>query len=564
MKYLFACIAIVLGVSGLAIRASYPDLGSDVPVLYWVTDRNPARADQVAGFHRWLIANGHCTEVRVTTAQELQDLLDGLAPTLLDDMVAAQPELGRLLDKESPDTSLLPAIVLVPLLEMRIDTANSDDVKQTIQSVSGVGGDVMDVLFGSGLRKFESMGVLVDLTEDANAMGFGVDQTYPSLAPEITIDGRQFAFPCNANSDFLWVNPRLFEDNAIPAPPKRWTLEEFESLGVAFCAAANRAGERRQVFFLDRMPFEIVARSLGVSVFNETMTASTLDDPGYAEMLDLAWRWMYDLNILPTPDDEDSFSVSQGYKGAKLQLFGAGNYAMVLGGRYFLLQFRAFEALGEFAAVEIPHGGFPNTNAESRLATIYKGSEHPELAKLFLAYLTSEGYNRMIVDSADALPPNPAFTQDTAYLRPPDHPKEWGVHGVAAEAALSLAVANEYSPFVLPTVVVREVEFVRDEFLIGRLTSAQAAARTAAVIDQEIRREIARKPGLRPEYDRRLSLQERIDARKAKGERIPENWVLNPFLRAYYGHTDRLTAPEPVSIESDISELANPAVGGSA
>lgn len=545
MKQLFIGIALCLAVSAIAIRASFPDVASDVPVLYWVTDRNPARPAQVNGFHRWLLTNGHCTEARLESAGDVAALLDGIAPTLLDDILAVQPHLSPLLVEEDPDLSLLPVVVRVPMCEVRVDTANRDNVKQTIQSVSGVGSDVMDVIMGRDLRMFQAMGVLEDVTEDAEPLGFGLAQTYASVEPELTVDGRQYGFPCNVSSDFLWVNTALFHDLGMDPPPRRWTLQEFERIGIAFCERANAGRERREVFFLDRMPFEIVARSLGASLFNETMTVCVLDDQRYAQMLDLSRRWMYELNILPTPDDEDAFSTAQGFKGAKLQLFGAGNYAMVLGGRYFLLEFRKFEAKDAFTAVEPPHGGFPNTNVESRIATVYRGSKHPELAKLFLAYLASESYNAMIVRDGDALPPNPAFATGRAYLEPPDFPHEWGVHGPAADAAVTLAVANEYSPFVLPSVVDREMAFVRDEFLIGRLTSQEVAKRTAAVINREIEREVRRKPDLRPAYEAGLALQGHIDARKQAGQPIPANWVVNPFLQRYYRHLGALGPDEP-------------------
>ena len=62
MKYLFLIIALLLGVLSVGTYLSFPGIKSDVPVIYWMTDRNAARDMQVEGFHQWLVDNGHVTD----------------------------------------------------------------------------------------------------------------------------------------------------------------------------------------------------------------------------------------------------------------------------------------------------------------------------------------------------------------------------------------------------------------------------------------------------------------------------------------------------------------------
>ena len=97
MKYVFAVVAAILIASSFAIYASFPTVATDVPTIYWVTDQNPARVEQVRGFHQWLKDNGHTT----------------------------------------PDGE--------PAVQLLLDQRNRDPRKQIIQGVSGVGGDVMDI-----------------------------------------------------------------------------------------------------------------------------------------------------------------------------------------------------------------------------------------------------------------------------------------------------------------------------------------------------------------------------------------------------------------------------------
>ncbi len=494
MKLLFCTLLLVLVLASVGIRWSFPDVQTDRPVIYWVTEKNPARELQVETFHAWLIKNGH-----------------------VDD---------------SGD----------PIVELRLDVANMGRTKQLIQSVSGVAADLMDT-YDASIRLFDAMDVLVDLTEDAKAMGFDPSQTYPAIEPSITIDGRQVRYPANVDAAMMWVNVDALRRFGFEPPVSPWTWEEFEALGLAFRDAANPPGtqpnERR--FLASDIPAERLYRTTGLSVFNETLTACVLNDPKYIKTLETKKRWVYDINIMPTPDDRAAFVSQQGFGGANPQLFANGNYVMVEGGRWLLIQFRHFGQLGGLKVVEFPHDGFRCTTIQARGVVVYAGSRHPELAKLFLAYLASDDYNSLIVADADALPPNPRFTRTEAFLRPPDYPNEWQAHGAFVEAAETIAVGFVTSPYVLPTVVNRERRYYEELFMNGKLTAAEAARLTVIRIDEKIASELSRKPELAEAYAADVAIQHEIDALKAAGRSIPAGLIKNPFHLAYYRRTGRLS-----------------------
>ena len=499
MKYLFAASLAVLLLCSVGLRLSYPDVSSDRPVLYWITDKNPARAEQVEAFERWLVDNGHTAE-------------DG-----------------------------------GPAVELRLDTSNAELTKKVIQSVSGVGSDLMDAFSGTQMRLLAAMDVISPVDGAAEELGFSLDDTYDVLAPEISIDGTQYMYPCNVAARSLIVNPEAFSSLGLPQPPRRWTIEEFEAAGRAYVRAANPPGTAPadRKFFVDSVPIEILWRGFGASALNETGTASGFDTGGFRDAL-LCWRrWIYEDRILPSPDDTAAFASAQGYGGAVLSLFGRGNYAMVNGGRWFLIQLRTYPNLRNLAAVEPPHAVFPNTLISTRAATVYAGGDRQDLAHLFLAYLASDEYNALIVRDADALPPNPAAVRTEAYLRPADHPDEWNYHGPHAEIAMEIGIGGSYSPFVQSNEIIRERETYQQLFEIGQISVDEAVARAHGAVNRRIRSTLERKPGLRPEYERRLAIQAAVDERKAAGEPIPENWVFNAFHTAYYGRTGRLGPAEP-------------------
>ncbi len=544
MKYLFAVIVLVLACMAVGTYWSYPDMRSEVPVLYWVTDANPARDLQIELLHRWQITEGHCTEHRLTTPAEVRAFAaKRWTPAMIKTITQTQPETEALFAPGGPDLAKLdlPLTVKAPLFEMRTDSANRDVSKQIIQGVSGVAGDNMD-LGGGTMRYFVEIGLLEDVTESAEQMGYDVSKTYPATAPEISVDGRQYSFPCNVYAHMYWVNRATFRSYHQPPPPKRWTLEEFEQRGKAFVDAANEGLSRRKVFFANRISMDLLYRSMGVDVLNETLTASNALDPRWARALALQYKWTFEDHLIPTASDLASFDTQEGYGGVTLQLFNRGNFAMFSMGRYALIQLRKFGQL-ELMVVEPPHGGFPTTSTGSRSNGVYVASDHPELAKLFQKYLASEAYNMQIVRDADALPPIPRFCETEQFLYPPDYPNEWGtnddgtrwsVHEAFYDAAQHIAIGNSYSPFVNPSTVNRIRFESRDKYLNDKATVEEVAQRVHGLIAKEITRTVEADEQLQREFEQAVADQKKIEQLRAAGRKVPLALITNPFYRRYY------------------------------
>ena len=543
-----------------------PDRRSEVPVIYWVSDPNPARVQQIDGFHRWL----------------------------------------------AKDASR-------PACELRLDSANYDKSKKIIQAVSGVAGDIMDLYGGRSIMFFQTMGVLRDLTEDAVRMGFDVGKTYDAIGSEITVDGRQYAFPCNVSSLLYWINKSTFERYGCSIPQMRMTLQQFEAMGKEFVDAANPAGLPRTVFLCDRIDNEVLMRSLGLSTFNETQTRCTLDDERYVRTLELLHKWTFEDHLMPTPAERSSFSAESGYGGLTLQLFNSGNYAMVYMGRYALIQLREFEGL-DLAICMPPHGGYPNVNTSTRAAAVYANSPNPECALHFMQYLASEDYNMQIVRDADALPPNPVYTEREAFLRPlpllpnitefltyadheraeavtmfadafyavtdnldrdemmaaqdrgelmtfvqrlpipprprgmadsiyedgvlrfqehylsliPKYQAEWSCHAVFTDTANTIAIGGVYSPFVPAASASREILAAVGKYNANLCTAEEASQLACNRVNEEIARTLHDTPSLQVLYEDRCAVQEQIAQLREAGDPVPLEWISNTFYRRYY------------------------------
>lgn len=482
MKHLFLVISLALLLFSACVYWSYPDARSDVPAIRWTTDRNPARVKQVESFHRWL-ASHHLTK---------------------DDK---------------------------PIVQLWLDTANGDPTKQLIQGISGVGGDIVDM--NGTMHYFQSVGMLSDLTDWGKELGFDLSHTWAAIEPDITVDKHQYAFPCNVVVEMLWVNKATFRQYGITPPSGEWSFDEFEQTGKRLVNAANPPGQPRLVFFVNNVDLRSMHRSLGLSRYNETMTHSTLNDERFEQVLALKYKWMHEDHLLPTLADQSSFDTLAGYGGASLQLFNRGQYAMFPMGRYALIQLRQFGNL-DLGVVEPPNGGLPNTLMRTRCAGLYVAGTDPKLARYFLAYLASEEYNLQIVDDADALPPNPIFTQNEAYKHPPAHPNEWGVHEVFAQAAQTIAVTASTSPFVLNSVADRILKDSEDACMSGRLTPREAAQQAYDRLEAEIARSLREQPELRERYNQRTADQAEIDRLRRENKPVPVALISNPFHIYYY------------------------------
>src|SRR5437773_2073379 len=247
MKCVFIVSFLALALISAGAAWLRPETRDAKPVLSWVTDPSPAREEQVRRFHSWLLKKGH------------------------------------------------------PQFKLQLDTANSDNTKKIIQGVSGVAGDILDLGTGD-LPYFQSVGMLQDVTEDARKLGFDPSYTYPAVGPLIMLDGRQYRFPCNVAVPLYWVNKATFAKYAQPIPPPTWDWDTFERVGKAFVAAANVPGERPKVFFaagIDRNMANVLRRSCGLDIFNETLTRCTLDDPRYVQTLERIHKWTLD-RLIPT------------------------------------------------------------------------------------------------------------------------------------------------------------------------------------------------------------------------------------------------------------------------
>jgi len=500
MRMLFLTIFLALVVASIATALFLPETASTAPILYWVTEDSPARREQIRLFRAWLRKHGHGD------------------------------------------------------IDLRLDTTTTDETKKIIQGVSGVGADVMEISGGGAMRYFNAIGLLADVTQSAREMGFDPSVTYAAARTEIMSedsDGemRQYSFPDHVYPPMFFVNRETLLKHGQPIPPTRWDVNEFERLGLQFVKAANPPGQPRRCFYADTVDLPILRRSYGVAEFNETQTRCTLDDPRHAEALKLIYRWQKQLHLIPSRADEVSFTLESGQGDVSTRLFASGNYAQLFAGLLLVSDFRQLNIARvtagqkplDLTVVGPPHVQFPTTGLWCNTFAVYAGSKNADLAKYVLAFLASEDYSLQLLRDGNTCPPNATFSGREEYLCPSQNPElgiyaqtEWDVHSVFLQAMNTIAVSQSYSPFVLQRVVLREDARARSLFLEGQVSAEQAIRIVTERLNAEIQHTLADNPKLWKRYEELVAVQQRIDDRRRAGEKVPREWIKDPFHRAYY------------------------------
>ncbi len=484
MKALFTLTLLFLIIVSGATYLTLPGVRSDKPQLHWIIVGGPEKGEQVEMFYQWLKENNY-------------------------------PEFDLKMDKPGA----------------------KPHEKNVIQGISGVAGDILDCYEGH-VQLYQSVGLLVDLTDRAGEMGLDLEQTYTAVRPSMKVDGRQYAFPRNVSSRLLWVNLEAFEKLELPVPPDIWTFEEFEEHGKAFVAAANIAGEHQEFYFSTYMGlYERIMffRSQGRDIYNETLTKLEMEHPIYEEIYQMFYRWIREVNIIPTEMEAKTLlSASSGGVGAgTFHLFAEGKYGMMGGARWSLIQMRRTGPT-KLAVSELPHGGFRNTLVYYGAGAVYAGSKYTDLAQYFLKFLASEQFNMHIVKSGDGLPPVAKYTETEEFLRPKEFPNEWGSHERIRRIATEIALPVSSSPYILLSSVMRIEKNAFHKFLSGRSSAGEAIRFAEDMIRAEMKRAREESSELSVKYEKGLRDQAEIDRLREKGELVPLHLISNPFYRRYY------------------------------
>jgi len=397
-----------------------------------------------------------------------------------------------------------------PGIRIQVDPGvGSDQTKLIIQCATGVGADILDIQNQEQMAGMVDAGILLDLTPWAEDMGFSPENTYPRLKDALMYQGRQYRYPCNVYARSVLYNKEIFDRLGIAHPRPGWTWDDFVRIGKQIRAGRNPAGEPYVAItnFNSLWVYQDLLASYGGHYYSDNGLRSALDSREAIEAMQAYYDMMHVEGVFLTPSERSAISTQGGWGGAAVNTgsvnwFSGGRAAMIMIGRWYLVLVPHFpEIKGKLGAVELPRleGREPTCIVEARAAGINVKSEHRDEALLFLQYLASETYGKIIVEDNDSLPPNPGLARTGADLVGPTEPDP-GFHQVFIDA-VKHSQTTDISLFIDANQVVLWLMERIDKVENRVLTPQEAMVGLAREVNLQIRQNLERRPDLQEHYE---------------------------------------------------------------
>jgi multiple sugar transport system substrate-binding protein len=381
-----------------------------------------------------------------------------------------------------------------PSDDLEIDPMNQGIEKVIVQSLAGVGPDLIDCRDANQLAAYVKAGIAWDVTDELAKQGVDVNtQVWSCTVPLCVQEGRVYGVPTNAAANAIWINKDAFAAANIPVPKAGWTWAQFIPLAQKLTLRDSEGHPKQFGFLLDWWNERHFAATFGGKLFTPDGTRCTLDSPGNVAALQLMHDLVYKYKVTPSPVEESGMASAGGWGSGTINIFGAKRAAMALGGRWWLANMRTFSGLN-LTTVESPYGTVRACSAAGRATLINVKSPHREEALKFLLYLASPQYGELVNNQADGIAAFKADCFKPSFEHNPAHPEE--TYNDAWRDATSLAVQPESSPYVNGQVVQRILDKQVDLVRVDAKTAQQAMTDAASEINAEIVRSLKEDPGL--------------------------------------------------------------------
>ncbi len=384
---------------------------------------------------------------------------------------------------------------LHPRLDLQLDPNNQGIEKVIVQSMSGVGPDLIDCRDANQLAAYVKAGIAWDVTGQLASAGIDVQRdTWTCMQPMAIYSGRVYGVPTNCAANAIWINKKLFADANIPLPKSPWTWVQFIKLAEKL---TKRGPDGRPIqfgFLMDWWNFAHFRATFGGTLFSEDGANCTLDSPGNIAALQLMHDLVYKYKVTPSPVEESGMASAGGWGSGTINLFGSGRGAMALGGRWWLANLRDFKGL-DLTVIESPYGSQRACSSAGRATLINARSPRREEALQFLKFLASKPYGDLVNSQADGIAAFKSQSRGESFLHDPAHPNE--NYNAIWRAVTKLAVGSESSPFINGEVVQQILDKQVDLVRIDAKTAAQAMADATRQIDEVIIKNVRQDPSLR-------------------------------------------------------------------
>ncbi len=270
---------------------------------------------------------------------------------------------------------------------------------------SGEGPDVLN--WGSGPTfggRLADAGLLMDLTSAYEERGWEV---YDFAKERVTVDGKVYGLPGEAETIGLFYNKDLFEENGLPEPTTMADLTEaadgLKEAGVLPMSVGDQEGWEGG---------HLLSMALGSAIGGEGMTElfngeRSWDSPEVTEALQ-TWKDFHDAGYLPEEPTAVDYDTST-------SMFFNGEAAMIPTGSWLVGEIDT--AVGD--TFEVGYLPFPAPDGEGVFTAglgsgpfVSATTQNEKEALEFMDFLASPEHGTWTVENLDTIPPMELDTSD--------------------------------------------------------------------------------------------------------------------------------------------------------
>lgn len=256
------------------------------------------------------------------------------------------------------------------------------------------GGSPADVMWlGLGFPRFVDVVLPLNDLIDKGAIEEAI---HPGMLSMFTWQGQQLGLPFGTSTHTIAYNKELFNEKALPYPSAEWTWNEMIEMGRLFTVDQSGSGQPNQ--WGVEIDNYMHALNFGPGFYDADGRQALLNNP---------------VTIAGVQTYADITSGRAGASpgligGSRLERFANGQLAMVTVGIYDLPVVKASSNF-DWDLVTFPHlvvdgESERSTDMSGEAWSIYKGTEHPEVAKDFVRFLLSKEVMERIVRAGIVVP----------------------------------------------------------------------------------------------------------------------------------------------------------------
>ena len=247
---------------------------------------------------------------------------------------------------------------------------------------------------------------------------------FPELIDAFRWKGSIYGIPNQFYTFVVYYNKELFDKENIEYPSAIWTWQDCIALAKKLTRKdAKGVTIHYGLSNLGPHYFNLIARQMGVRIFNKDRTKCILDNPKAVKAAQFIIDMLDKHKVVPTPSEGQSFGP--------MQLFQMGKAAMHISGQWLIPELRNYKDL-KWSVAPMPRFKEKKTLLGIHAFVISSQTKHPEQAWKFVKFVASPEAQKLIARLRINIPVSKTVVYSEDFVEDKQRPREGNRIGVDA------------------------------------------------------------------------------------------------------------------------------------